>query len=555
MWIQIRTPPLSPELARLLGQIPGVKIRSGTLVTAPDHALPIVRELVTPLAVVGPKPNTSPIERIPYLRPWLPGFLTDYQKAGVAHALTAWRASANSGLFCWSAGSGKTAAGVVWACAAGEHARTVVVTKSAVRYQYRDEIERFTEAPAVVLEGQAPQPLPTSGFVVVGYDVLPYWANEFALWHPHSAIFDESQRVKSHKRWAQVLNGEETAFRLRKNQTAAAWRLSRAAQRRLATTATPVRDRVRDLWAQLDLVRPGEFGSYYGPRDQKAGFAWRYCAATNGQYGGIDDSRMSNPDELRARLRFVAHYVPFSIANRELPPKRRIVTLVRVAEQNRASAIAGDLKAAMRAGNPARVQAALVEARLWEAASRKRKRIADLVAQAIEDKQKVVVFTGRRRDCDDLSAEIRGLMSADQSAPVFVGHGGHSDQSRREMQKFYMAAPGPAVLIGTSEAWGEGLNLQDTDLLLVAMLPCTPGQVIQMEGRVARLGQARPVMVHYLVAEGTIDEHVAQILVRKLPAIEKALDSSDEVRGFAQELAGADDETLIAEIAAQIGGA
>jgi len=594
-WITVRfEPPISADARNLLVQIPGVRIK-GAWFSCPDHALPIVREMAHALGhaiIPSGKIVTPTITRIPLLREWVPKFMTSYQREGVAHALVEWAASNQSGMLVWAAGSGKTLGGIAWACAAGAQSRTVVITKSAVRLQYRDEIERFAEVTAEALDGQKPSALPSSGFVVIGYDVLPYWAHEIERWKPDSVIFDESHRVKSHKRFDAIVakpsgrpmvtrgGGDvfaesdgapvvatitpaepEVTFKLKGNQSAAAFIVSRAAKRRLATTATPVRDRVRDLWAQLDLVRPAEFGSYYGPRGGRAGFVFRYCGARDGSFGGIDDSGATNLEELKSRIRSVCHYVPFSIANRELPPKRRRVALVRVAEQNRGGAIAADIKRAARSGQ----RAALIEARLREVASRKRNRIGDLVAQAIENDQKVIIFTGRRRDCDELEAEIlsrvdgiNGLAwitgSDDPKVPVWTAHGGHADTARRQIQKDYMAAPGPAVLIGTSEAWGEGLDLQDTDLLLVAMLPYTPGQVIQIEGRVARLGQRRPVEIVYLIAESSIDEHVAQILLRKLPAVEKATDT-EEVRGIAHELAGADDETLIAELAAAIGGA
>jgi len=107
-----------------------------------------------------------------------------------------------------------------------------------------------------------------------------------------------------------------------------------------------------------------------------------------------------------------------------------------------------------------------------------------------------------------------------------------------------MRSEGPSVLIGTGDAWGEGLNLQDTDLMILAMLPYTPRQIIQWEGRVARLGQKRPVLIRYPICEGTIDERVCAILLGKLPAVEKAVDS-DEIAGLGSELVGASEEELI----------
>ena len=51
------------------------------------------------------------------------------------------------------------------------------------------------------------------------------------------------------------------------------------------------------------------------------------------------------------------------------------------------------------------------------------------------------------------------------------------------------------------------------------MLPWTPRSIRQWEGRFSRLGQKRPVLVSYVISRGTVDEHVADILLDKLPAV------------------------------------
>jgi hypothetical protein len=116
------------------------------------------------------------------------------------------------------------------------------------------------------------------------------------------------------------------------------------------------------------------------------------------------------------------------------------------------------------------------------------------------------------------------------------------------MQSDYMSHPGPCVLIGTIDAWGESYNLQDTDLLLVVMLPYTPRHVIQLEGRVVRLGMLRSPLIRYLIAEGTIDEHVAHLVLKKLPAVEMIV-GNGELASLPSELAGGTDEELIQSLA------
>ena len=102
----------------------------------------------------------------------------------------------------------------------------------------------------------------------------------------------------------------------------------------------------------------------------------------------------------------------------------------------------------------------------------------------------------------------------------------------------YIASEGSCVLVGTGEAWGTGIDgLQCTDAAIFALLPYTPGQLDQWEGRFTRHGQDRPVVIYYPIAEGTADEHLASILLDKLPAVE-ALVGIDSLEGAADALAG-----------------
>ena len=78
------------------------------------------------------------------------------------------------------------------------------------------------------------------------------------------------------------------------------------------------------------------------------------------------------------------------------------------------------------------------------------------------------------------------------------------------------------------------------------MLPWTPGQVRQWEGRFCRMGQKRPVVIYYVVAEDTVDEHVADKLISKLPAVE-AVAKDEELAAARSFIAGTDDTEALAE--------
>jgi superfamily II DNA or RNA helicase len=576
---------LSEERAEALSALPGLRVTRGG-VTAPTNAAWLAHEYLAGLGVgfKGFPPRAAPPRSarlaLPYLREWVPAFLTSYQKAGVQTALAM---PGESGHFHWSAGSGKTLGALVWALAAGNRL-TVVVTKAAIRGTWAREIETYCQGVEwKVLTGEKPEipsiDLSAPVILVTGYDTLPAWISILEKLKPTSLVLDEIHHVKSHKRWnAEVkLGGVEGAevepvevvgaepavidlsvpiaepavsFSLKENIAAAVYRLSRASRRRLATTATPISDRVRDLWAQLDLIHPWEWGAYWA-------WAKRYAAAAENPFGGMEDKGKSNLGELKRRLSYVSHKVPYSLANRSLPPKRRLVTYLKVSEQVRPEPIAAEIKAALKNG-----PTAILEMRLMEAASRKRKIVLAHARDALEARLKVIIFTGRRKDCDRLAEDAaawihlggRGIApSALAGLRIWKGTGADSAEARDQMREEYMAAAGPALLIGTGDAWGEGLNLQDTDLLIQAMLPYTPRQIIQREGRVARLGQKRPVLIRYLICEGTVDEHVASILLKKLPAVEQVTEG-DETLGLGRELIGESEENLIQGFVAKLMG-
>ena len=80
--------------------------------------------------------------------------------------------------------------------------------------------------------------------------------------------------------------------------------------------------------------------------------------------------------------------------------------------------------------------------------------------------------------------------------------------------------------------------MQDTDHLSFGMLPYTAGMLEQAEGRVHRVGMERPVQITYLIAEETVDETIADLVLGKLASIEKVVDEGglgglgDALRGL-----------------------
>ena len=427
--------------------------------------------------------------------------LTDSGAQRVAVSTTLARASRTAAAFDVVACMGKAL-----------HVKTVTVDRRKKRYR----IEVWKERAA---------PLPR--FIVTNWESLQRNLALLRALPIETVIWDEIHKGKQHRRAIALYGENETVtFTSRENTSSAASSIARIAQRRVGASATPVADRLRDLWAQLDLLEPFQWGSFGGPSARGGGFSARYCGACATKYTTWDTSGKGRPEmleELRQRLSFVMHSVPREVSHAALPPKRRIVT--RIDEEDLDAPpveLLRELKTVAR-DQPARLR----EVRLALAAARKRSFALDLIAGAVEAGQKVVVFTARVNDCRLLAAAVRTALRKTCNVTIFSGTGETPLAERERMRAEYMEAPGPAVFIATGEAFGEAISLHDTDLALFVMTPINARQLTQWEGRFTRLGGKRPVIIHYLIAEGTADVAVADILLAKLPAAEAVLNDTE----------------------------
>jgi len=84
------------------------------------------------------------------------------------------------------------------------------------------------------------------------------------------------------------------------------------------------------------------------------------------------------------------------------------------------------------------------------------------------------------------------------------------------VRAFQRANSGVDVFLLSTKAGGLGLNLTAADCVVLLDLSFNPHDNRQAEDRVHRLGQTRPVKVHYLVCSDSVEEAVLRVNLKKM---------------------------------------
>jgi SNF2 family DNA or RNA helicase len=411
--------------------------------------------------------------------------------------------------------------------------RALVLAPAGLVGQWCEELERKFALPCVVadarwlkLRGTAPD-----GGVAAGPQPILVTSLAAARRDPLRAALVATD-------WDVVIADE--AHRL-KNPRSASARLARSLRARslLLLTATPIENRLADLFQLVSLVRPGLLGS---------------AAEVRNRYGGGDGTGVRNLASLQLALRELMIRHRRSEISVMLPS--RVVETVRVsplAEEARLyRAISERVRAEGREAGPARTMALRSAQQLagsspWACVSVLAKLgWRDLAGQAAavpstgkaqallaalsrrgELGDKVVVFTASRRTLEHLRAmvERHGI-----DAAIY-----HGSLSRAEKNVAIASfAEGTPVLLST-EAAGEGRNLQFCHTMINFDLPWNPMRIEQRLGRIHRIGQTHEVLLTNLVASGTLEERLLEVLQSKINLFELVVGELDMILGRVEE--------------------
>jgi len=155
-------------------------------------------------------------------------------------------------------------------------------------------------------------------------------------------------------------------------------------------------------------------------------------------------------------------------------------------------------------------------------AAEKVKHTVELAEQAIENGQKVIIFTNYTHSFNDLMRHFGKLA---------VGHNGamNGKQKQNSIDQF-QTNPDVKVFIGNLVSAGTAITLTEAQVVIMNDLDFVPANHAQAEDRAFRIGQSKTVNVYYPIAQGTIDEMMYDMLQKKTRIINTVVgDEQDEL--------------------------
>ncbi|GLZ40216.1 DEAD/DEAH box helicase [Actinokineospora sp. NBRC 105648] len=376
---------------------------------------------------------------------------------------------------------------------------TLVVCPASLLGNWAREIRRFAPGVPVRRYHGATRSVADDGFVLTTYATMRRDASLLALHRWGLVVADEAQHVKN--------PAASTAKALRTIPAVA----------RVALTGTPVENGLLDLWAILDWTTPGLLGTLDSFRAR-----WVKPIAADPAVAERF-ARLVGPFLLRRKKSdpgIAPELPPKTETDHPVPLTREQIGLYTAAARGSMAAIR-DADGMARRGQVMRLLTVLKQIcnhpahYLAEESGRTAGRsgklalLDELLDTILAEDGAVLVFTQYVAMARLLERHLR-----ERGVATGFLHGGTPVARRDTLVAEFTAGAFPVFLLSLKAA-GTGLNLTRADHVVHYDRWWNPAVEDQATDRAYRIGQTRPVQVHRLIAEGTVEDRVAALLASK----------------------------------------
>lgn len=431
-------------------------------------------------------------------------------------------------------GLGKTPQALAWVHASPEVGLTIAVVPACVKVNWAREAFRWApECGVLVINGRPPKKIDWGSFrikpavgkkgrdiVIINYDILSN------TWETYTDAKGKKQkREVKYTGWvdyiidrcpdAVLIDEIQYAKNRTSARTKAVMKLAHKCKNVIGISGTPATNRPVEFYPAFKMIEPGLFPSFWA-------FAQEFCGAVHNGFGW-DFSGSTNESKLHEILTstIMLRRLKKTVAT-ELPPKRRMVVPVSIANRTEYIAASRDLESWLefqgRASNIDMAEALTRMTFLKQIAARGKMPAAiEWINNYLDGGDKLVVFAHHREIIDLLMDEF-------PSIAVKLDGRTKAAERQRAVDRF-QEDPFIRLFVGNLEAAGVGITLTAAHDTCFVELGWNSAQHDQAEDRVHRIGQeAESVGAYYLVAEDTIEEDIIQVIDHKREVLAAIVD-------------------------------
>eukprot|EP00928_Gymnodinium_smaydae_P009718 TRINITY_DN13636_c0_g1_i2.p1 TRINITY_DN13636_c0_g1~~TRINITY_DN13636_c0_g1_i2.p1 ORF type:complete len:632 (-),score=61.45 TRINITY_DN13636_c0_g1_i2:214-2109(-) len=318
--------------------------------------------------------------------------------------------------------------------------------------------------------------------------------------HYSCVIVDESQFMKDFK----------------SKRTQAACTACKSSRRAILLSGTPALNCAAELFTQMDALLFNQIPSF-------SSFAQRYCQKVTQRFAGRTverwtGSRMECELNLLLTSSVMIRRLKRDVLS-QLPEKTRQRVALDKSQMDKASIrqlsklmlqLKNDVSELSRTSeHGAQVSAGM--AQLFKlSAEAKCSAVLEHVETLLDGGVKLLCFAHHTFMLDKLTERLQN--KAIQHIRI---DGKTSPQERPTLVSRFQEDDSVRVAVLSITACGQGLTLTAASTVVFAELFWVPGQLLQAEDRVHRIGQKSACLIQYLIAPRTIDDHIFSLIDRK----------------------------------------
>ena len=444
--------------------------------------------------------------------------LFSYQRKGVLFA-----AKAGRSLIADEMGLGKTIQAIATAELLRKEmgiSKTLIICPTSLKYQWKAEIEKFTDSTVLVLEGN---PLKReeiyksdeSFYMIMTYNIVSRDVHKLNNLNADLVILDEAQRIK---------NWETKISRSVKKLTMPYC---------VVLTGTPLENKLEELYSIIQFVNPYKLSPLFGflakhKIQEESGKVKGYKGLHS--IGETLKSVMirrikKNVIKQMPQRRDKILYVPMTKMQDEVHREYGDQVARIISKWKRLGFLPEkDRKSLMICLNMMRM--VCDSTYIIDQQTRHDTKIAelmDILEERLENpNDKIVIFSQWHRMTTLVEQELE-----EQGIGFVHLNGSVPSKNRGQLLDTFREDPDCKIFLST-DAGGVGLNLQSASMVINLDIPWNPAVLEQRIARVYRLGQKNDVQVVNLVSLRTIEHRMLDVLAFKSGLAEGILDGGED---------------------------